>query len=282
MRFIVVTGMSGAGKSTALKILEDYGFFCVDNLPIKLLEQFALWAAEKEEDKGIALGVDVRSGDEMKDLSLKLRSREVSSLNPEILFLDASDESLMKRFKETRRNHPFEKESDGIEEAINLERKRLQSIRSEAKFVVDTSHLLTRDLRHQLDEIILQGKGYKNLNIKIVSFGFKYGTPADADLMFDVRFLPNPFYVPELRDLTGNDRPVAEFVMASQVTADFLFRLTDMIRFLLPHYVDEGKNQLVIAVGCTGGRHRSVTIANELYASLSGLGYGLKLEHREI
>lgn len=282
MRFIIVTGMSGAGKSQALKILEDFGFYCVDNIPLPILENFAVWAGERPDDTKIALGLDVRTGDDMMGIEGYLELPAVSRLNPELLFLDASDECLIKRYKETRRNHPFEQEAGSIEGAISLERGRLKELKVRADIVTDTSYMLTKDLRAQLDEIILQGMGYKNLNVTIMSFGFKYGIPTEADLVFDVRFLPNPFYVEELKNLTGNDKAVSDFVKNSPVTEEFIEKLTAMIKFLLPNFVAEGKNQIMIAVGCTGGRHRSVTIANELYSSLCDLGYGLKLEHREI
>ncbi len=283
MRFVIVTGMSGAGKSQALKIFEDFGYYCVDNLPMELLVSFArLMKSGRAGMENVALGVDVRNGESFKLLELILESEDFSSLPYEILYLDAGDECLIKRFKETRRTHPLEESNGGLEAGIKYERKLLEFLRKQATYVIDTSHLLTRDLRKELSSIFIHEKDFKNLNITIMSFGFKYGIPTEADLVFDVRFLPNPFYIEDLKPLTGNDDPVKDYVMSFDVTKQFLEKLTDLLNFLIPNYILEGKNQLVIAVGCTGGRHRSVTIANELYKSLSGKGYGLKVEHKEI
>ncbi len=275
--------MSGAGKSQALKIFEDFGYYCVDNLPIELLVSFArLIKSGRAGKENVALGVDVRNGESFKLLELILESEDFSSLPYEILYLDAGDECLIKRFKETRRTHPLEKANGGLEAGISAERELLEFLRKQATYVVDTSFFLIRDLRKELNSIFIQEKDFKNLNITIMSFGFKYGIPTEADLVFDVRFLPNPFYIEDLKPLTGNDEPVKDYVMSFDVTKQFLEKLTDLLDFLIPNYILEGKNQLVIAIGCTGGRHRSVTIANELYKSLSGKGYGLKVEHKEI
>lgn len=284
MRFVIVTGMSGAGKSTALKMLEDAGYFCVDNLPNPLMEKFAQFAVESV-PQGIqkaALGVDIRSGRSMDELEAVLDQMTAERMEYEILFLDAEDEVLIKRYKETRRNHPLSG-NGRIEAGIRLERGKLEFLKKRADYILDTSHLLTRELKSELDKIFVKNQQFKNLMITILSFGFKYGIPEDADLVFDVRFLPNPYYVEGLRPLTGNDKPVRDYVMGFDVAVQFLDKLTDLIAFLIPNYVLEGKNQLVIAVGCTGGKHRSVALASELYCRLATREeYGLRMEHRDM
>lgn len=284
MRFVIVTGMSGAGKSTALKMLEDVGYFCVDNLPIALMEKFAQFAVESVPDgiQKVALGVDIRSGESLDALEKILENMAMNHLNYEILYLDADDDVLIKRYKETRRSHPLAG-TGRVETGISRERNKLQFLKTHADYILDTSRLLTRELKAELDKIFVKDQKFKSLMITILSFGFKYGIPEDADLVFDVRFLPNPYYLEELRPLSGNDAPVRDYVMGFEVAVQFLDKLDDMIRFLIPNYIVEGKNQLVIAVGCTGGKHRSVTLANELFYRLSGEEeYGLKIEHRDI
>ncbi|UWP60275.1 RNase adapter RapZ [Ruminococcus gauvreauii] len=284
MRFVIVTGMSGAGKSTALKMLEDAGYFCVDNLPIALMEKFAQFAVESVPDgiQKVALGVDIRSGESLDALEKILENMAMNHLNYEILYLDADDDVLIKRYKETRRSHPLAG-TGRVETGISRERNKLQFLKTHADYILDTSRLLTRELKAELDKIFVKDQKFKSLMITILSFGFKYGIPEDADLVFDVRFLPNPYYLEELRPLSGNDVPVRDYVMGFEVAVQFLDKLDDMIRFLIPNYIVEGKNQLVIAVGCTGGKHRSVTLANELFYRLSGEEeYGLKIEHRDI
>ncbi len=283
MRFVIVTGMSGAGKSTALRTLEDEGYFCADNMPLPLVEKFAeLSAAPEGEYNKVALGVDVRAGKEIAGMQEVLEHLTMKGISYEILFLDASDKVLMKRYKETRRAHPLARDGH-IGDGIARERKALEFLKKQADFILDTSSLLTRELRSELEKIFVNSAEYRNIYVTIVSFGFKYGIPADSDLVFDVRFLPNPFYVDELKHKTGEDREVQDFVMKFDATHQFLNKLTDMVEFLLPNYVSEGKNQLVISIGCTGGKHRSVTLAKKLYEHLSQYsGYGLKLEHRDI
>ena len=284
MRFVIVTGMSGAGKSTALKMLEDAGYFCVDNLPIALMEKFAQFAVESVPDgiQKVALGVDIRSGESLDALEKILENMAMNHLNYEILYLDADDDVLIKRYKETRRSHPLAG-TGRVETGISRERNKLQFLKTHADYILDTSMRLTRELKAELDKIFVKDQKFKSLMITILSFGFKYGIPEDADLVFDVRFLPNPYYLEELRPLSGNDAPVRDYVMGFEVAVQFLDKLDDMIRFLIPNYIVEGKNQLVIAVGCTGGKHRSVTLANELFYRLSGEEeYGLKIEHRDI
>lgn len=283
MRLVIVTGMSGAGKATALKILEDAGYFCIDNLPVPFVDKFAeLTASGNSEITKVAIGLDVRSGRALGQLTQIFERMTMEGLGYEILFLDAGDDVLVKRYKETRRMHPLA-ESGRIEKGILEERERLIFLKKQADYIIDTSQLLVRELKQELDKIFVQNQEFKNLMMTVLSFGFKYGIPNDADLVFDVRFLPNPYYYEELRRLTGNDRKIQDFVMGYEMAHIFLDKLEDMIRFLVPNYVLEGKNQLVIAIGCTGGKHRSVTLANRLYERLQkDSDYGLKLEHRDI
>lgn len=283
MRIVIVTGMSGAGKSTALKMLEDMGFYCVDNLPIRLIDKFVeLIRSSSAVLNDIALGIDIRNPESIGLLSEVVSNLKQEALDCKVLFLDSSDSCLIKRYKETRRSHPLAM-GQRVENGISKERKILKELREGADYLINTSHLLTRELKAQLEEILLKGSDYKNLFVTVLSFGFKYGIPSDADLVFDVRFLPNPFYFESMRSLTGNDSLVRDYVMDSEVSRQFLSKLTDLVTFLIPHYMDEGKSQLVIAIGCTGGKHRSVTIANALFEAIKGgKGYGIRLDHRDI
>ncbi len=285
MRFVIVTGMSGGGKRTAMKMLEDIGFYCVDNLPIPLIDKFVeLIATPNSEIQKVALGLDVRADQDFDDATIALDAIKASGYSYEIVFMDASDATLLKRYKETRRVHPLATPpANRIEEGIRKEREILKTIKSKADYIFDTSNLLTRNLKEELDKIFVTGESYNSLMINIVSFGFKNGIPADADLVFDVRFLPNPFYIEELKHLTGNDAPVHDYVMSFKEAVTFLDKLEDMLSFLIPGYVNEGKYQLVVAIGCTGGQHRSVTLAREIYTRLKGKGdYGLSITHRDI
>lgn len=283
MKVVILTGMSGAGKSTALKMMEDIGFYCVDNLPIPLIEKFVeLSETSTDEIQKFAIGVDIRSGNSFEELHKVLDKLDGKGDAPEILYLDAEDRVLVKRYKETRRNHPL---SGGgrVENGIALERKKLGLLRKRADYIIDTSQLLTRELRGELEKIFVYNQDYKSLFITILSFGFKYGIPADSDLVFDVRFLPNPYYVEGLRAKSGNDKEIQDYVLQFKEAHEFLEKLTDMVRFLIPNYIIEGKNQLVVSIGCTGGKHRSVTLANELYKRLrDSREYGIKIEHRDI
>lgn len=283
MRFVIVTGMSGAGKSVALKVLEDFGYYCVDNLPISLIKKFAeLLYLPIQENQKAALGVDIRSGHALKELKEVLVMMKALGWRYEILFLDASDEVLVKRYKETRRNHPLAA-GGRINQGIDIERNEVGFLKESADYIIDTSNMLTRELKQELEGIFVRDKEYKSLFVTILSFGFKYGIPSDSDLVFDVRFLPNPYYIIELKGKTGNDEDVQEYVMQSGLAGEFLEKLIDMAEFLMPNYILEGKNQLVISIGCTGGKHRSVTLANKLYESLKNRGdYGIKVEHRDI
>ena len=283
MRFVVVTGMSGGGKSTALKMLEDAGFYCVDNLPVSLIEKFVeLIAMPNSESSKVALGLDVRADQSFEDATKILISLKAKGYKFEILFMDADESALIKRYKETRRVHPLS--ADGrVEDGVRRERQVLDTIRKNSDYVIDTSNLLTRELKEELDRIFIKNEEYNSLMITVMSFGFKHGIPADADLVFDVRFLPNPFYIEGLKHKTGNDREVQEYVMGFDEAEEFMEKLTDMITFLIPNYIKEGKHRLVIAVGCTGGKHRSVTLANELYKRMKDKGnYGMKLYHRDV
>ncbi len=282
MRFVIVTGMSGAGKSTALKTLEDMGFFCVDNLPVMLIEKFAeISHDDKLEVDNVAIGIDIRSGEALGKLSICLEELKRRNYNYEILFLDANEKALVKRFKETRRKHPLSK-GGRINEGIAREREKIEFLKQRADYIIDTSTLLTRELNTELEKIFIKGEVYNNIIITLMSFGFKYGIPRDSDLVFDARFLPNPYYVPELRPLTGNDAPVAEMVSGCDEYKMFMDKLMDMLTSLLPLYKREGKNQLVISVGCTGGKHRSVTVVNDLFKRFESLPYTSRIYHRDI
>lgn len=283
MRIVIVTGISGAGKSTALKMLEDAGYFCVDNLPVPLLPKFMeMLILPGSEYTKVGLGIDIRSSQKFGQLRETLETLRKKDVKFEILFLDASDGALIKRYKETRRSHPLA--GDGrVDKGIDEERRRTIFLKQQADYIIDTSQMLTRELRSEILKIFVENKNYKNLYVTILSFGFKYGIPGDADLVFDVRFLPNPYYIQDLRPMSGNDAPVRDYVMSSETARKFLDKLVDMVQFLIPNYVAEGKNQLVIGIGCTGGKHRSVTLANALYYALEQEeGYGLKIEHRDI
>ncbi len=299
MRFVILTGISGAGKSTALKMMEDMGYYCVDNLPIPLVERFyELSDNASAELQKVAVGIDVRNAQNLGEMQDVLTRLHAEGRQCEILFLDAEDPVLVKRYKETRRSHPLA-QGERVDKGIGRERERLRFLKENADYIIDTSRLLTRELKLELEKIFVNNKEYKNLFVTVLSFGFKYGIPADSDLVFDVRFLPNPYYVEGLRLKNGNDQEIQDFVLQYEEAHVFLKKLEDMIRFLIPNYIAEGKNQLVISIGCTGGKHRSVTLANELYKRLSAKGdadpardaeqeknagpnYGLKIEHRDI
>ena len=283
MQFIIVTGMSGAGKSTALNILEDMGFYCVENLPIPLVGKFAdLLHGDGKKIENAALGIDIRSGDDLPELAETLDAWDEEKIPYRILFLEAGDETLIKRFKETRRVHPLAARGR-LEEGIASERERLGFLKDRADYILDTSSLLTRDLREEIERIFVRQEHFSSLYVTVLSFGFKYGLPADADLVFDVRFLPNPYYVDEMRNKTGLETAVQNYVRQGGTADIFLGKLEEMLKFLIPLYIREGKNQLVIAVGCTGGKHRSVTVAQMLYERLKNYkDIGLRVDHRDI
>ncbi|WP_026476705.1 RNase adapter RapZ [Alkaliphilus transvaalensis] len=281
MRFVIVTGLSGAGKSQAVKHLEDFGYFCVDNLPPSLIPKFVeLCHQTKGKIDKIALVVDIRGGLFFDDVFTSLDTMEELGYKCEILYLEASDQALVKRFKETRRAHPLSLEGSIIDGVIK-EKEKLQQLRKMATNTIDTTKLIPSQLKEVLRSSYLEGKETNNMMISIITFGFKHGVPLDADLVFDVRFLPNPYYIEELRDFTGDDQRVRDYVMNSSVSVEFTEKLYDMMDFLIPQYIKEGKNQLVIAIGCTGGRHRSVTIANLLYQRMKEKGYRVITNHRD-
>lgn len=284
MRLVIVTGLSGAGKSTALKMLEDARYFCVDNLPIALVRKFVslMTTAQDEEVQNAAIGIDSRSGSSLDELAVVLDALRSEGHTFEILFLDANDHVLVKRYKESRRSHPLAM-GGRVDDGIRLERQKMNFLKERANYIIDTTHLLTRELKKELNDIFVDNKKFGNMVVSILSFGFKYGIPEDADLVFDVRFLPNPYYIDELRPCTGLDDCVYNYVMDNDVALEFAKKLEDMIRFLIPNYAKEGKTGLVIGIGCTGGKHRSVTMARVLYEKLSGnTDYGIRLEHRDI
>lgn len=282
MRFVVVTGMSGGGKRTALKMLEDAGFYCVDNLPVSLIDKFVeVIAMPNSEITKVALGLDVRADQSFEEATQILWGLKEKGYNFEILFLDADEASLIRRYKESRRLHPLSAEGL-VEEGIRREAKVLEQIRKKADYVIDTSNLLTRELKTEIDRIFVKNEDYNSLMVTVTSFGFKHGIVADADLVFDVRFLPNPFYIEELKHKTGNDKEVSDYVLSFEESHQFMDKLEDMMTFLIPNYIKEGKYRLVIAIGCTGGKHRSVTLANELYRRMKNKGdYGITLYHRD-
>ena len=281
MKIIIVTGMSGSGKTVALKMFEDFGYYCVDNLPVELVSNFVELTIDSERGmKGVALGIDIRSGlDGLDGVIDELKHKKI---NMEILFLEADDETLIKRYKETRRNHPLA--ADGrLIDGIHLERQRLAFLRAKADRIMDTGRMLTKELKQELRAIYVDGKSFNNLFVTVLSFGYMYGIPDDPDLLFDVRFLPNPFYDPDLRLKTGEEYGVADYVFSNGDAEVFLDKLDDMIRFLIPRYIDEGKSALVIGIGCTGGQHRSVAIAAALKRRLDTIeGIGVRLEHRDM
>jgi UPF0042 nucleotide-binding protein len=285
MRFVIVTGMSGGGKATAIHMLEDAGFFCVDNLPVSLIGKFTeLITMPDSEINKVVLGLDARAGQSFEGVAGIIDKLKERGIPVEVLFMDCADKVLIKRYKETRRVHPMNAAGDLLEDGIAKEREVLAEVKKKADYVIDTSTLLTRELKEELDRIFVRNEEYNSLMVNIMSFGFKHGIPSDADLVFDVRFLPNPYYIDELKHQTGNDKPVQDYVKSFPACGEFVDKLVDMLTFLIPGYVQEGKYQLVVAIGCTGGQHRSVTIANEVYDRLKKAGgnYGLKLSHRDV
>ncbi len=282
MRFVIITGLSGAGKTQAIRSLEDFGFFCVDNLPPTLIPKFAELCYQTGEgiDK-IALVIDIRGGEFFHDLLSSLEVMEEEGTKWEMLFLEASDEALIKRFKESRRHHPLSP-GDRVIKGIEEERERLKDIRVRASYIIDTTNLHPRQLKEELAELFVREGEKEGLLISVVSFGFKYGIPLDSDLVFDVRFLPNPYYNEVLRDYSGENKAVKDYVLKWKDTSKFLRKLEDMVEFLIPRYIQEGKSSLVISIGCTGGRHRSVIIANALYELLKKRAHRVIVDHRDI
>ena len=283
MEFIIISGLSGAGKSKAASFMEDMGFFCVDNLPAPLIPKFAeLGMAGTGEYDRVVLVTDVRSGTNFSALFQSLEALKGMKCPYRILYMDASDDVIIKRYKATRRSHPLAEECDSLEGAIALERRMLAPLRERAEFVVDTSDLSTAKLRGELLRLFGRGSQEGAMTVSVTSFGFKHGLPREADLVFDVRFLPNPYYVQELRPRTGLDDGVRDYVFSGGAAGEFLEKLQDLVGFLLPKYVEEGKTALVVAVGCTGGHHRSVAIAHALAAYIRGRGYPVTESHRDL
>ena len=283
MEFILISGMSGAGKSKAASYMEDMDFFCVDNLPAALISKFAeLGMAGSGEYERVVLVTVVRSGTRFEGLFQALDDLKNMNCSYRILFMDADDETIIKRYKETRRSHPLMEECESLEQAIALERKMLAPLRDRAEYIIDTSNLSTAKLKGELRRMFVKGDAEKGkMDLRIISFGFKHGVPMEADLVFDVRFLPNPYYVQELRAKTGLDKPVREYVYNSPVTEEFVRRLKEFTGWLLPRYEEEGKSVLVIAVGCTGGHHRSVAVAHDLAEFFREMGYQVSESHRD-
>jgi UPF0042 nucleotide-binding protein len=281
MEFVIITGMSGAGKSQAMKAMEDIGYYCMDNLPPALLGKFAqLCHQSKRKIEKVAIVVDIRGGIFFEDLFKGLDELEKNGITYKILFLDASNEVLIKRYKELRRPHPLNI-NGSIVDGIVEERRLLQNVKNEADYVIDTSRLTIGMLKEEIAKIFLKGLELGKLTISVVSFGFKHGILLDADLVFDARFISNPYYVPELRDLTGEDEKVREYVFRWEQTNIFVDKVVDLLEFLIPNYIKEGKTQLVVGIGCTGGRHRSVAIAKEIAKRLEVNGHRAIASHRD-
>lgn len=281
-RLVIVTGLSGAGKTQAIRSLEDLGFFCVDNLPPSLVpglvELLSRQGPGPEENKKVALVMDIRGGKFFEGLEEALNYLDQQGFPYEVLFLEASDEVLVRRYKETRRRHPLAGES--ILEGILEERRRLEGIKERASKIIDTSELTPSELKEEITELF--GEQRQKLTITVVSFGYKYGLPLDADLVMDVRFLPNPYYNPSLRPFTGHDQCVADFILKEPTTQEFLLKFMDLLHFLIPKYIKEGKSHLVLAIGCTGGQHRSVTLANRIGDLLKREDFRVIVKHRDI
>lgn len=282
MRFMIITGLSGAGKTQVIRCLEDMDYYCIDNMPPALIPKLAeiFYASNGKIDK-IAMVVDIRGGDMFSELFNELNNLKASGYSYDVLFLDAKDDVLVKRYKETRRMHPLARDGRLID-AIKKEREILEYVRNKANHIIDTSNLSTAQLKETVREIASEGGAERSIVINVTSFGYKYGIVLDGDLVFDVRFLPNPYYKDELKHHTGLEECVSSYVMKFEQTQKFLEKLKDMVSYLIPYYIEEGKSQLVIGIGCTGGHHRSVTLAMELYRFLKENGYNAVVTHRDI
>lgn len=282
MEIVIITGMSGSGKSEAMNVVEDMGYYTIDNLPPELLSKVVqLSASGGAELEKIALGVDVRGFKRFNPLKESLEELKELNYNYKIIFLEASDDVLIRRYKISRRKHPLSN-GDDIIEGIRKEREIIKELKEVSNNIIDTSELKPIDLRNKILKIFNKTENKSNMSVVITSFGFKHGIPIDTDLVFDVRFLPNPYYVEELKNLTGNDSEVFNYVMEKEQSQEFFKRFSDFVNYLLPNYMDEGKNQLIIGIGCTGGKHRSVTMANKLYDYLKTKGYDVFKKHRDI
>lgn len=284
MEFLIVSGLSGAGKSTVMSILEDSGFFCVDNLPPVLIPKFAeMCLAGAGAYEQVAMVCDIRGGKDFSGLFQALDALREMQFDYKIVFVEAAAGTIIKRYKETRRTHPLMRDGVTLSEAVEQERRAMEPVRQRASYIITTTDMPSKKLRDQVMDLLLPaGKKKGELTVSVTSFGFKYGLPAEADLVFDVRFLPNPFYVDELRNQTGLERGVRDYVFNSRQTTEFLEKLEDLLAFLLPNYREEGKSTLIIAVGCTGGRHRSVAVTHALTEYIRGLGYHASENHRDM
>ncbi len=282
MRFLIVTGQSGAGKSRTASTLEDLGYYCVDNLPPELIQQFAeVCLATTGRYERVALVSDVRAGQSFEGLLSGLDALDAMGCRYSIVYIEAETDAIIKRYKESRRSHPLSRDGTSLAEAIEKEKKLLTPVRDRADFIINTTSLSTARLRSDLIRLF-EDEPQRAMAVNIQSFGFKYGIPMDTDLMFDVRFLPNPYYIAELKPKSGLTPEVRDFIFKFQQSNDFLLKLEDMLAFLLPHYFEEGKTSLVIAVGCTGGRHRSVAVAKEISDFVAKRGYPVALSHRDL
>ncbi len=277
-KFFIITGISGAGKTQALKIFGDFGFYCVDNLPIALFNDFSKYIKERDDLKNIALGIDIREGERIKDLPKIMKTIEGQGFNPKLLFLDASDEVLVRRFSETKHKHPL---AEQLLTAIGKERELLTPIKQNADSEIKTSNLTLGELKEKISQL-LEIKSSQEMSISVVSFGYKHGLPMEADVVMDVRFLENPYYQPELKNKTGLDAEVQEFIKKSPFAIEFLEKFTDMVMYLIPKYIKEGKSYLTIAVGCSGGKHRSVFMAHSLAETLRTKKLKVSEFHRDI
>lgn len=285
MQAVIIIGLSGAGKSTALNVFEDLNFFCVDGLPAALIGKLAAFYADQNPDKyrGLALGMDLRQGDFLERFDEAVIEMKTLGMVPVKIFIEAKSEVLVRRYSSTRRPHPLEATGLGLEQAIEKEMSLLEPIRQEAELVLDTSNYSIHDLRRKLQEkwAFFETPG-SGLRVHIVTFGFKYGPPMDADLVMDLRFLPNPYFVNELRPMSGRDQPIVDYVLGQEPGSEFLRRYQDFLAYLLPLYAQEGRYRLTLAMGCTGGRHRSVSVAENIFSFLKKLGYSATLEHRHL
>ena len=284
MEILIISGLSGAGKSRAASFLEDMGFYIVDNMPAAMILKFAEFCAggSQRYDK-VALVYDVRTANSPTELFDVLDALKHSGGECSLLFLEAEPETIIKRYKETRRRHPLMKQADSLEKAVLEERDMMAPLRQRADYIIDTTHLSTAQLRGELLRNFGSGTAEKEgMSVSVTSFGFKHGLPMEADLVFDVRFMPNPYYIQELREKTGLDRKVSDYVFSFQQTHDYMAKLRDLLAFTLPLYAEEGKTELVIAVGCTGGHHRSVAVTHALAGDIRDLGYRVRENHRDM
>jgi len=283
MEILIITGLSGAGKSRVAAVLEDMDFYCVDNMPVALMPKFAeLCLATRGRYERVALVTDVRAIENLSELFAALDDMRELGCDHRILFVEASFETIVKRYKETRRRHPLDPDGFDLEKAVRREISIMAPLREQADIIIDTTDLTLGKLQRRLFSTFNKNQEQKPMNVNIISFGYKYGIPIEADLVFDVRFLPNPFYVSELRDNTGLDEPVSAFIFKFDESREFFKKLSDMMEFLLPYYIEEGKRHLVVGIGCTGGRHRSVAVAKSLAEQLTEKGYPAECIHRDI